>query len=160
MCFCPVVSGRAFLFQASILSKASNQSIIFLTFDDVCEIHERGILEFGYGQLGFIDENAVRSAAAQPEVGADGKYFHKFPAGMAAAYLFYLANQQGFCNGNKRAAVGSALEFLARNGYRLNVSPYELYKMTTSLAGEDVKGRSKTKLAALEAWLRDHLESL
>jgi len=93
-----------------------NPEIEFLTFEDVCAIHDRGLAEFGHGAPGFLSEHTVRSAISQPEAGIDGQYFHEFPAGMAAAYLYYLTNQQGFLNGNKRAAVGSALEFLARNG--------------------------------------------
>ena len=134
--------------------------IEFLTFEDVCEIHDRGLAEFGFGEPGFFDEHAVRSAAAQPEAAAFGHYFHEFPAGMAAAYLFYLANQQGFRNGNKRAAVGSALEFLARNGYRLDVTPYDLYLMTIALAGEDAAGASKEKLAAIQEWIEAHLQPM
>jgi prophage maintenance system killer protein len=72
--------------------------------------------EFWAGAPGFLDEHAVRSAAGQRAAGAFGRFFHSFPAGMAAAYLYYLTNQQGSLNGNKRTAVGSAIEFLARNG--------------------------------------------
>lgn len=79
---------------------------------------------------------------------------------MAAAYLYFLANQQGFFNGNKRAAVGSALEFLARNGYRLTASSFEVYKVTVAVAGEDVKRDCKQALAELTAWIEDHLEPM
>src|ERR1041384_5729069 len=96
--------------------------IEFLTFEDVCEIHDRGLLEFGEGAAGFIDENVVRSAVAQAQAAIFARYMYDFPAGMAAAYLYFLATQQGLVQGNKRVAVGSAIEFLARNGYELNVS--------------------------------------
>jgi prophage maintenance system killer protein len=131
--------------------------IEFLTFEDVCAIHDRGLAEFGQGLPGFVDEHTVRSAAAQPEVGAFGHYFHEFPAGMAAAYLYYLTNQQGFLNGNKRAAVGSAMEFLARNGYRLNVTPYELYEYTVQVAGEDAKGERAQILVEITRWIEARL---
>jgi death on curing protein len=125
---------------------ADKSEIVFLTFEDVCAIHDRSLAEFGFGEPGFLSEHSVRSAVAQPEAGIDGKYFYDFPAGMAAAYLYYLTNQQGFVNGNKRAAVGSALEFLARNGYRLETTNLELYQMTIKLAGEDVQVDSKTAI--------------
>lgn len=133
------------------------EEIEFLTFEDVCEIHDRALAEFGLGMAGFMSEHAVRSAAAQAEAGTLGQYFHEFPAGMAAAYLYYLANQQGFLNGNKRAAVGSALEFLARNGYRLNASSYEIYEITIRLAGEDVDESPSAVLSKLKAWIEEHL---
>lgn len=88
------------------------------------------------------------------------EYLYEFPAGMAAAYLYFLANQQGFLNGNKRTAVGAALEFLARNGYNLGVTAYELYEFTKQVAGEDVKGDRKTILAEMSEWIIDHLEPL
>src|SRR5437016_3974600 len=111
--------------------------IEFLTFEDVCAIHDRGLLEFGEGAPGFVDENVVRSAAGQAEASVRGQYMHAFPAGMAAAYLFFLARQQGFVQGNKRAAVGSAIEFLARNGYELDMNNLELYHFVKRVAGED-----------------------
>jgi death-on-curing protein len=131
--------------------------IEFLTFDDVCEIHDEALKRFGHGQFGFLDEHSVRSAAAQAEAALLGQYLHSFPAGMAAAYLYYLTNQQGFLNGNKRAAVGSAIEFLARNGYRLTATNYEVYKVTISLAGENVKGDRKEILDRLRKWFEKRL---
>lgn len=133
------------------------EPIDFLTFDDVCEIHDRALAEFGQGLPGFLSEPVVRSAAAQPEAGARGKYFHEFPAGMAAAYLYYLAKQQGFLNGNKRTAVGAALEFLARNGYQLRTTSLELYETTIRLAGEDVQMDRKQVLEELTTWIEDRL---
>jgi death-on-curing family protein len=131
--------------------------IEFLTFEDVCAIHDRGLIQFGEGAPGIISEHSIRSAMAQPEAGIDGRYFHTFPAGMAAAYLYYLTRQQGFVNGNKRAAVGSALEFLARNGYELNASSYELYTTVIRLAGEDVKRERELALHELEIWIAERL---
>jgi death-on-curing protein len=134
--------------------------IYFLTFDDICAIHDRALEEFNQGMPGFLDENVVRSAAGQPEQALGSDYFYEFPAGMAAAYLYFLVNQQGFLNGNKRTAVGAALEFLAQNGYKLAVTSYELYEFTRHVAGEDVKGDRKVILAEITGWVVDHLEPL
>lgn len=79
---------------------------------------------------------------------------------MAAAYVYYLTNQQGFVNGNKRAAVGAALEFLARNGYRVGATPYELYEFTVRVASEDVKREPKVVLAEAERWIAKRLEQM
>jgi len=137
--------------------RRSAPDIEFLSFQDVCAIHARALAEFGEGLPGFLDEHTVRSAAAQPEAGTSARYFHKFPAGMAAAYLYFLTNQQGFVNGNKRTAVGSAIEFLARNGYRLNGTPYELYRITIDMAGENVKRHQKQVLTELTKWIEERL---
>ena len=139
---------------------ADSDGIQFLTFEDVCAAHAKGLTDFGEGEFGFVSEHSVRSAAAQPQAGAYGQRFYSFPAGMAAAYLYYLTHQQGFVNGNKRAAVGSALKFLARNGYGLDVSDYDLYLATIELAGEDVQGDRAVIFATLENWVADHLAPL
>jgi death-on-curing protein len=142
------------------MTQGTSSNIEFLTFEDVCSNHDRGLTEFGQGMPGFLDEHAVRSAAAQPQAGAFGRYFHEFPAGMAAAYLYYLSNQQGFINGNKRTAVTSALTFLARNGYRLNVSRYEVYRFTLDVVAEDAPGDGQSKLASVTKWIKEHLEPM
>ncbi len=76
---------------------------------------------------------------------------------MAAAYVYYLTNQQGFLNGNKRAAVGSAIEFLARNGYRLMATNYDVYTMAISLAGENVQRDRHAILDELQTWFEERL---
>jgi len=132
--------------------------IHFLTFETICEIHDKGIADYGEGTLGILDEHAIRSASGQPEAGMLGEYFHEFPAGMAAAYLYYLTNQQGFLNGNKRTAVGSALLFLSQNGFMLkNTTPLEVYEITVGLAGENIKGDRKTILSELTKWIDQRL---
>jgi len=131
--------------------------IEFLTFEDVCDIHDHALDQYGYGIHGFLDEHTVRSAAAQAQASIRGKYFHGFPAGMAAAYLYFLANQQGFLNGNKRAAVGSTIEFLARNGFQMTVGNYELYEFTVRVAGEDVKTSTRRALAEITKWIEARL---
>lgn len=131
--------------------------IEFLSFADICAIHDRALAEFGEGLPGFLDEHTVRSAAGQAEASVSGRYFHRFPAGMAAAYLYYLTNQQGFVGGNKRTAVGSAIEFLARNGYRLDATPFELYLITVHIAGEGNTTNRKRTLAKLTKWIEEHL---
>src|SRR5688572_6999004 len=132
--------------------------IVFLTFEDVCEIHKRGISEFGQGQFGMLDEHAIRSASGQPEAGFAEGYFHTFPSGMAAAYLYFLTNPQGFINGNKRTAVGCALEFLARNGFKLkSTTMFEVYELTVKVAGENVNRDRKLVLAELAAWIEQRL---
>ena len=133
------------------------RNIEFLSFEDICTIHDRALMEFGQGMPGFLDEHTVRSAAAQPEAGISGRYFHEFPAGMAAAYLYYLTNQQGFVNGNKRTAVGAAVAFLTRNGYRLNATSLEIYQFTVRIAGEDVKGERTQIMDELSRWIAERL---
>ena len=89
----------------------------FLTFEDVLEIHADELAHYG-GADGIIDEGAIRAAVGAPQ------HAYHYSGGditeAAAAYLYSLAAQQGFADGNKRTALHAAIEFLLINGYRLN----------------------------------------
>lgn len=79
---------------------------------------------------------------------------------MAAAYLFYLTHQQGFINGNKRTAVGAAIEFLARNGYRLDATSYEIYEFVMRVVAEDVKSDTTKILSEATQWIESRLRPM
>jgi death on curing protein len=87
----------------------------FLTLDQVLRLHARQIERFG-GSDGIRDLDLIVSAIAQPQQGFGGEYFHKTLAEMAAAYLFHLAKNHGFVDGNKRIGSDAALTFLEMNG--------------------------------------------
>ena len=89
---------------------------IFLSVDDVLELHRRGINEHG-GDSGVRDLALLESAVATPQAGFGGEYAHPTLWLMAAAYAFHIAENQPFVDGNKRAAIAAALYFLALNGF-------------------------------------------
>lgn len=95
-------------------------------------LHAQQIERFG-GAHGVVDQNVVLSALARPinrwsyDEAAD-------LADLAAAYLVGFARSQGFCDGNKRTGLSTALVFLALNGIRLHVPPGELYSLTMAIA--------------------------
>ena len=53
---------------------------------------------------------------------------------MAAAYLFHLAMNHPFVDGNKRTALAACLVFLDLNGIELDADPDELEDLTVSVA--------------------------
>jgi death-on-curing protein len=122
----------------------------FLTFEDVVELHAEQLARYG-GREGFIDENVVRSAVAMPQAAMFGKYLHEDIAEMAAAYLFHFAAAQGFTDGNKRTALASSVEFLARNGYMLNCTDMDVYDLTMRVANHELE---KPEIAE---WIRERL---
>ncbi len=88
------------------------QDILFVDWDELIAGHRDQLRRYG-GQDGFIDENVVRAAAARPEFKA--KYDPDADiADLAAAYLYALSTTQGFMDGNKRAAVITAIRFLEK----------------------------------------------
>ena len=108
-------------------------SIVFLSVQDVVDIHERVILEFG-GDLGLRDRGLLESAVAMPSATFSGEFLHLSIAEMAGAYHFHLCSNHTFIDGNKRVAVASAEVFLLLNGFELNASDNELEELTLELA--------------------------
>src|SRR5688572_26984094 len=114
--------------------------IDFLSLEDVLDIHARVLAKYGGGD-GIIDPNVIASAVAQPSLTMFGRYLHEDITHMAAAYLWHLASQQGFRDGNKRTAAVATVEFLSRNGYRLTATDWELYLTTQSVSQDDREAR-------------------
>ena len=63
---------------------------------------------------------------------------------MAAAYAFHIAENQGFVDGNKRAALAAATAFLAMNGYDLIERDDRLFVAILALSSKTL---DKTGLA-------------
>jgi len=77
--------------------------VLFLRLDEVLFLHAEQIDRYG-GIQGVRDLGLLESAIASPEASFDGKYFHGTVAEKAAAYLFHIAQNHPFLDGNKRAA--------------------------------------------------------
>jgi death-on-curing protein len=122
--------------------------IRFPTFDEVLELQRTQIDTFG-GSHGLRDEGLLRSALAQPEMQFGGNFAHDDLAAMAGAYLFHLAKNHPFVDGNKRIAAATALLFLALNGRPSVPDPQELGDLTL-----DVASGAKTKDDAIQFFRR------
>jgi death-on-curing protein len=116
---------------------------LFLSREAVEAIHEASIAEFGGGS-GLRDLGLLESALAQPL----NVYF--YAAGdlfdCAAAYAFHIAENQPFLDGNKRAALLSAMDFLALNGVKFSTPSNKYYKAMIALSAREL---DKVGLAAL-----------
>ena len=97
------------------------EDIIFLTLTEVMAIHQNQIDNYG-GSLGIKDQRMLDAALSQPKSGVIGRYLHPDIYSMAGAYLYHLAMDHPFIDGNKRVATVSALIFLELNNYELDVN--------------------------------------
>jgi death-on-curing protein len=88
---------------------------IHLTVQIVQEIHATMLKEYG-GKAGVRDEGLLASAVAAPQATFGGRSPFTDLVEVAAAYLFYLCRNHPFNDGNKRAAIASAIVFLRLNG--------------------------------------------
>ncbi len=103
------------------------------------------------GSHGIRDHGLLDAAVAMPRQQFSGQYLHEDLAAMAAAYLFHIAQNHPFVDGNKRAAVMSALAFLRANGVELTMAPQELEARTLEVASGEL---SKEHLAT---WIRGQI---
>ena len=124
---------------------------VFLGLDEVLAIHADQIRRYG-GASGIRDLTLLSSAMAMPETIFDGEYLHGNDFERAAAYLFYIARNHPFLDGNKRTALMSSLAFLGLNGQRLQAESDSLYDLVDGVADWSV---DKSQVAV---FLRDHCE--
>lgn len=101
----------------------------FLDLDEVLEIHRDQIVRYG-GSLGVRDMELLQSALAMPQAGSGGQYFHGDLFEMAAAYVFHIASNHAFVDGNKRVAAMAAFSFLRLNGLTLESSSLAAFEKT------------------------------
>ena len=82
----------------------------FLLMEEVLGIHAHQIETYG-GAFAVRDAGLLLSAVAAPRAWFAGELLHGTLFEMAAAYLFHLARNHPFINGNKRAALATALTY-------------------------------------------------
>jgi death on curing protein len=112
---------------------AGRETIIFLSVDDVIAIHENTMAHEG-GLGGIRDLGLLESAVMTPQARFGGQYLHEGLAAMAAAYLFHIAKNHPFLDGNKRAAMASAVVFLKGNHVPYHFDGKAIERVTLAVA--------------------------
>lgn len=100
----------------------------FLEITDILEIHQILINRFG-GMSGIRDEGLLESALSQPQATFFGELLHPTIHEQAAVFLYHIAKNHPFLDGNKRTAYGAMEAFLRFNGYNLELSDEQVYNM-------------------------------
>ena len=106
---------------------------LFLTLDEALLIHADQIRRYG-GSHGVRDLGLLSAALAMPEASFGGVYLHPSLAEMAAAYLYHIARNHPFLDGNKRAALATALAFVWLNDRHLEAGEDELTDLVVGVA--------------------------
>lgn len=117
----------------------------FLSKSVVLKIHARQIQRFG-GSQGIRDEGLLESALAQPQATFGGELLHPTIPEQAAAYLYHLAMNHPFIDGNKRTAFAVMDTFLRVNAYDLNLTDNEAYQLVLQVVQGEI---NKQELANL-----------
>ena len=110
--------------------------IVYLSVDTVEMFHERALQEYG-GREGLRSRDLLESAVFQPQQSAFGEDAYSSFAAKAAAYGFFIAQNQPYMDGNKRTAAASMLAFLYLNGFPLSQTDDEIYAAFEGIATKD-----------------------
>ena len=125
----------------------------FISIYQVLNIHQDEINSFG-GTSGIRDEGLLDSALAQAQATFGGELLHPTIYDQAAAYLYHLAMNHPFIDGNKRTAFAVMDTFITLNGYSLNLSQEQAYNLVIQVVQKQI---SKEELSA---FLELHLQRL
>ena len=97
------------------------------------EIHHDQIERYGGGP-GIRDLGLLQSALAMPAAGFGGRYLLTNFFEMAAAYLFHIAQNHPFLDGNKRTGAVASLVFLSLNGVEVETDEEEFANTVLGVA--------------------------
>jgi death-on-curing protein len=122
---------------------------LFLTFDEVLSLHEEQIRLFG-GSAGVRDIGLLHSAMGNVEATFGAIFLHETVFEMAAAYFYGICRNHPFVDGNKRAAVATALTFLDMNGIEVDADENEFYDLVIGVA------EGRVSKAAVAVFLQTH----
>ena len=104
------------------------------------------------GAYGLRDENLLESALARAENKA--AYGDPTIEELAAAYVFGLARNHPFVDGNKRTAFVAAGAFLLINGYQVTADNGTVYEFVMAVAAGEIDEDGAA------AFFRDHIEPI
>ncbi len=107
----------------------------WLSLEAILAIHEAHLELFG-GASGVRDAGMIEPALARPRNKA--AYEDASLDQLGAAYLFGLAKNHGFVDGNKRIAFLAADTFLRINGYEIHAAQPDIIALMLSVAAGDV----------------------
>lgn len=123
----------------------------FLSRHLVEALHREQLRRHG-GADGLRDEGALESALARAENKA--AYGCDDVSELAAAYLFGLAKNHAFVDGNKRIAIVAAGVFLMSNGYMLETDDARLHAFVLAVAAGEIDEDGAAR------FFRDHISPL
>jgi death-on-curing protein len=123
----------------------------FLTREFIEAMHAEQLRLHG-GAAGLRDEGMLESALARPLQKAAYERPDAFE--LAAAYLFGIARNHPFVDGNRRSALAAADLFLVFNGWSLEADDNDLIQFVLMVAAGEIDE------AGAAAFFRDHAAPL
>jgi death-on-curing protein len=128
------------------------KDFVWVLDEVVLAVHDEQLAEHG-GPPGIRDKAAVESALARPRNLVAYEECDDL-ARLAAAYVYGIARNHGFVDGNKRTALVVADLFLMLNGYELASSPADNVLTILGVADGTLSEEDLT------SWIRKNIKSM
>ncbi|MGE3535220.1 MAG: type II toxin-antitoxin system death-on-curing family toxin [Parachlamydiales bacterium] len=109
----------------------------YLTSKHVIALHDKLLIEFG-GLKGIRDKNLLHSALEAPKMSFGGSEMYPSIYDKAAVYLYHLAKNHPFNDGNKRTAYVAALVFLQVNNAPIKFKIKRLEQLVVEVANKKI----------------------
>jgi len=107
--------------------------MIYLTKDELIEIHDHLIKQFG-GSSGILAPEKIELCIKAPRRIIFGTVVYETVFMKAAALIYEICKLHPFVDGNKRTGYGAADVFLRLNGYILRADKDEAVQKTIAIA--------------------------
>lgn len=133
----------------SLAAALQNESVQYLSLEEVQAIHEKLIDRYG-GASGIRDQGLLESALYRPQTG-----YYEDLASMAAALFESLLLNHAFVDGNKRVAFFATDVFLRLNGWKITVDSVEAHGFLM----ENLESGT-CDYPVLLKWIREHLVAI
>jgi len=118
--------------------------MIFLTVEEVIQIHDDLINEYG-GLHGIRDMGLLVSAIEMPKATMFGEYLHESIFDKTSAYLYHIVCNHAFFDGNKRTGAACALIFLNQNGCEERYDSKEFEEVVCKVAQGEISKEEISK---------------
>ena len=126
---------------------------VFLSVDNILYTHSDSIRTEG-GCDGVRNVALLESAVMMPQQRLGGEYLHRGLAAMAAAYLYHIACNHPFVDGNNRAAAMAAFVVLDANGQELGATETEFEGLVPEVASGAISKDDLTRWFAENCYPR------
>jgi death-on-curing protein len=107
--------------------------IKYLILEEIEEIHELMLESYG-GLPGVRDQNLLESSIEHPKMMFAGQELYRSIYDKAAAYLYHIARNHPFIDGNKRTAAVAAIVFLKGNDIWISFQKHDLEEIVVDVA--------------------------
>ncbi len=136
-------------------TKVGKEILTYLTVDEIILINRAVMQKYG-GVSRIRDRGALESCAAQPGMVVFGYERFSSLSEKAAAYCFFISQNQPFQDGNKRTGFACAIRFLHLHTSLAHINEISAFNVITAVARkeatiEDLVNLFETALATTNA---------